>query len=36
MPSYRINYLPERNNENLLLPTKPSFEQNIKVMKQLK
>ena len=26
IPSYRINYLPERYNENLLLPTKLSLE----------
>ena len=25
IPSYRINYLPERYNENLLLPTKLSL-----------
>ena len=35
IPSYRINYLPERYNENLLLPTKLSFEQNNQVMKKL-
>ena len=28
IPSYRIDYLPERYNENLLLPTKISLEQN--------
>ena len=33
IPSYRIDYLPERYNENLLLPTKLSFEQNNQVMK---
>ena len=33
IPSYRIDYLPERYNENLLLPTKLSLEQNNKVMK---
>ena len=35
IPSYRIDYLPERYNENLLLPTKPSLEQNNQVMKEL-
>ena len=36
IPSYRLNYLPERYNENLLLPTKLSLEQNNQVMKELK
>ena len=35
IPSYRIDYLPERYNENLLLPTKLSLEENNKVMKEL-
>ena len=35
IPSYRIDYLPERYNENLLLPTKLTFEQNNQVMKKL-
>ena len=35
IPSYRINYLPERYNENLLLPTKPSLDENNHVMKKL-
>ena len=35
IPAYRINYLPERYNENLLLPTKLSLEQNNQVMKEL-
>ena len=35
IPTYRIDYLPERFNENLLLPTKLSLEQNIEVMKKL-
>ena len=35
VPSYRINYLPERYNENLLLPTKLSLEENNKVMEKL-
>ena len=33
IPSYRIDYLPERYNENLLLPTKLSLEENNQVMK---
>ena len=36
IPSYRIDYLPERYNENLLLPTKLSLDENNKVMKKLK
>ena len=35
IPSYRNDYLPERYNENLLLPTKLSLEQNNEVMKKL-
>ena len=35
IPSYRINFLPERYNENFLLPTKLSLEQNNQVMKEL-
>ena len=35
LPSYRINYLPERYNENLLIPTKLSLEQNNQIMKEL-
>ena len=35
IPSCRINYLPERCNENLLLPTKFSFDENIQIMKEL-
>ena len=35
IPSYRINYLPERYNENLLLPSKLSLEENNQVMKEL-
>ena len=34
IPSYRIDYLPERYNENRLLPTKLSLEQNNQVMKK--
>ena len=34
-PSYRIDYLPERYNENLLLPTKLTLEENNQVMKKL-
>ena len=33
IPSYRIDYLIERYNENLLLPTKLSFEENNQFMK---
>ena len=36
IPSYRINYLPEKYNENLLLATKLSLEQNNQVMKKTK
>ena len=35
IPSYRIDYLPERYNENLLLPTKLTLEENNLVMKEL-
>ena len=35
IPSHRIDYLPERYNENLLLPTKLTLEENKKVMKKL-
>ena len=35
IPSYRINYLPERYNENLLLPTNLSLEENNHIMKEL-
>ena len=35
IPSYRIDYLPERYYENLLIPTKLSLEQNNQVMKEL-
>ena len=35
IPSYRINYLPERYNENLLLPTKLTLEQNNQALKEL-
>ena len=35
IPSYRIDYLPERYNENLLLPTKLTLEQKNKIMKEL-
>ena len=34
IPSYRINYSPERYNQSLLLPTKLSLEQNNQVMKK--
>ena len=36
IPRYRIDYSPERYNENLLLPTKLTLEQNNQVMKELK
>ena len=35
IPSYRINYLPERYNENLLLPSKLTLEENNQAMKDL-
>ena len=35
VPSYRIDYLPERYNQNLLLPTKLTLEENNQVMKEL-
>ena len=35
VPGYRLNYLPERYNQNLLLPTKLSLEQNNQVRKEL-
>ena len=35
IPSYKIDYLPERYNENLILPTKLTLEQNNQVMKEL-
>ena len=35
IPSYRIDYLPERYNENLSLSTKLTLEQNDKIMKEL-
>ena len=36
IPTYRINYLPERYNENLLLRTKLTLDENKQVMKELK
>ena len=35
IPSYRINYLPERYNENLILHTKLTLEENNQFMKKL-
>ena len=35
IPSHRINYLPERYDENLLLPTKLILEENNKIMEEL-
>ena len=36
IPSYRITFLPERYNENLLLPTKLTLDENNRVMIELK
>ena len=36
IPSYRIDYLPERYNQKLLLPTNLSLEQNNQIIKELK
>ena len=36
IPSYRINYLPKRYNENLLLPTKLTLDRNNQVLKDFK
>ena len=35
IPSYRINYIPERYNENLVIPSKLTLEENNQVMKKL-
>ena len=35
IPSYTIDYEPERYNQTLLPPTKPALEQNNKVMEEL-
>ena len=35
IPSYRIDYFPERYNENLLLPTKLSLDENNQIMNEL-
>ena len=35
IPSYRLNYLPKRYNENLLLPTNLTLDKNNQVMKEL-
>ena len=35
IPSYRINYLPESFNENILLPTKLTVDEYNKIMKEL-
>ena len=35
IPSYRIDYLPERYNENILLPTKLTLDENNKNMREL-
>ena len=36
IPSHKIDYLPERYNQNLLLPTKLTLDENNQVMKELK
>ena len=36
IPSYRIDYLPDRYNKNLLLPTKLSLDENDQVMRKVK
>ena len=36
IPSYRITFLPERENEHLLGPTKLTLEENNKVRKKLR
>ena len=35
VPSYRIDPLPERYNENIILPTKLTLDENNQVMKEL-
>ena len=35
IPSFKIDFLPERQNEIFLLPTKLTLERNNKVMKEL-
>ena len=35
IPSYRVDHLPERFNENLLLPTKLTLKENNEVMKKI-
>ena len=35
IPSYRIDYIPERYNENLLLPSKLTLDENNQIMKKL-
>ena len=35
IPSYHVDYLPERYNENILLPTKLTLGENNKIMKEL-
>ena len=35
IPSYRIDYLPERYKQNLLLPTNLTLEENNQIMKEL-
>ena len=35
IPSYRLDYLPERYNQNLLLPTKLTLDENNQIMEKL-
>ena len=35
IPSYRVDYLPGRYKENLLIPAKLTYDENNKVMKQI-
>ena len=35
IPTYRLDFLPERYNENLLLPSKLTLDENNKIMKEL-
>ena len=35
IPSYRIDYLPERYNQNLLLPNKLTLDENNRIIKEL-
>ena len=35
IPNYKLNYKPETYNQNLILPTKISLDENIQIMKKL-